>query len=73
LHISIAWALASPDKNLQDDDLSLHPALQTLFKDVCNMTIPFDAVKIRIGQVVTAIPIGSVGASDSRVKDGIFG
>lgn len=56
-HISIGWALPRPDRKLQDENLEMQPAVETVMKDVCDMTVHFDAVKIRIGQNVTALPI----------------
>ncbi|CAD0085848.1 unnamed protein product [Aureobasidium mustum] len=58
-HISIGWSLPSPDRNLADDNLKLQPAVEPILKELCeNMVVSFDAVKIRIGQTVTALPIG---------------
>jgi hypothetical protein len=73
-HISIAWSLPSPDHDLQDDDLKLQPAVDAILKELCeDMIVSFDAVKIRIGQIVTALPIGSKQSHSSRTKGGLFG
>lgn len=69
-HISIGWALPSSGLRLEDENLSMQPAVEAAVKDVCDMTVPFDAVKIRIGQDVTALPIG---ASQARTKGGLLG
>jgi hypothetical protein len=37
------------------------------------MIVSFDAVKIRIGQTVTALPIGSKQSQSSTIKGGLFG
>lgn len=71
-HISIGWSLPSPDRNLEDDNLKLQPAVDSILKELCeNMTVSFDAVKIRIGQTVTALPIGST-QPHSRKRGGVF-
>jgi hypothetical protein len=73
-HISIAWSLPLPDHDLQDDDLKLQPAVDAILKELCeDMIVSFDAVKIRIGQIVTALPIGSKQSHSSRTKGGLFG
>jgi hypothetical protein len=73
-HISIAWSLPSPDHDLQDDDLKLQPAVDAVLKELCeDMIVSFNAVKIRIGQIVTALPIGSKQPHSSRTKGGLFG
>ena len=72
-HISIAWSLPSPDRNLQEDDLKTQPDVDAIVKELCeNMVMSFDAVKIRIGQTVTALPIGSKQSHSSRIKGGLF-
>ncbi|KAI4730010.1 hypothetical protein E4T49_02248 [Aureobasidium sp. EXF-10728] len=71
-HISIGWSLPSPDRNMEDDNLKLQPAVDSILKELCeNMTVSFDAVKIRIGQTVTALPIGST-QPHSRKRGGVF-
>ncbi|KAI4719216.1 hypothetical protein E4T48_04590 [Aureobasidium sp. EXF-10727] len=71
-HISIGWSLPSPDRNLEDDNLNLQPAVDSFLEELCeNMTVSFDAVKIRIGQTVTALPIGST-QPHSRKQGGVF-
>ncbi|KAH0088527.1 hypothetical protein KCU60_g13962, partial [Aureobasidium melanogenum] len=71
-HISIGWSLPSQDRNLEDDNLKLQPAVESILKELCeNMVVSFDAVKIRIGQTVTALPIGSKHPH-SRTKGGVF-
>ena len=73
-HISIAWSLPSPDRNLQDDNLTLQPAVDAIVKQLCeDMVVSFDAVKIRIGQTVTALPIGNKQPHSSKTKRGLFG
>lgn len=73
-HISIAWSLPSPDRNLQDDDLTSQPAVNAILEQLCeDLVVSFDAVKIRIGQIVTALPIGSKQPQSSRTKRGLFG
>ena len=57
-HISIAWTLPSTDMDLGDEDLKAQTAVQDAMKDVHAMKVPFDAVKIRLGQAVTALPFG---------------
>jgi len=37
-----------------------------------DMIISFDAVKIRIGQTVTALPIGSMQPQSLRTERGLF-
>lgn len=72
-HISIAWSLPSPDRNLQDDNLELQSAAAAILEELCEgMIVSFDAVKIRIGQIVTALPIGSQQPQSSRTKRGLF-
>jgi hypothetical protein len=74
LHISIAWSLPSPDHDLQDDNLTLQSAVDAILKELCeDMIVSFDAVKIRIGQIVTALPIRSKQPHSSRIKGGLFG
>ncbi|KAH0137618.1 hypothetical protein KCU82_g18180, partial [Aureobasidium melanogenum] len=71
-HISIGWSLPSQDRKLEDDNLKLQPAVESILKELCeNMVVSFDAVKIRIGQTVTALPIGSKHPH-SRTKGGVF-
>lgn len=71
-HISIGWSLPSPGRNLEDDNLKLQPAVESILKELCeNMVVSFDAVKIRVGQTVTALPIGSKHPH-SRTKGGVF-
>ncbi|KAH0400678.1 hypothetical protein KCU89_g4940, partial [Aureobasidium melanogenum] len=71
-HISIGWSLPSQDRNLEDDNLELQPAVESIHKELCeNMVVSFDAVKIRVGQAVTALPIGSKHLH-SRTKGGVF-
>ncbi|KAI5246217.1 hypothetical protein E4T47_00216 [Aureobasidium subglaciale] len=71
-HISIGWSLPSPDRSLADDNLKLQPAVDDILKELCdNMVVPFDAVKVRIGQTVTALPIGNK-QSHPRKRGGVF-
>lgn len=73
-HISIAWSLPSSDRNLQDDNLKLQPNVDAIVKQLCeDMVVSFDAVKIRIGQTVTALPIGNKQTHSSKTKRGLFG
>jgi hypothetical protein len=73
-HISIAWSLPSADRDLQDDNLKLQPAVDAILEKLCDdMIVSFDAVKIRIGQTVTALPIGSKQSQSSTIKGGLFG
>lgn len=72
-HISIAWSLPSSDCDLHDDNLALQSGITAILEELCeNMIVSFDAVKIRIGQIVTALPIGSQQPQSSRPKRGLF-
>jgi hypothetical protein len=72
-HISIAWSLPSADRDLQDDNLKLQPAVDAILEQLCeDLIASFDAVKIRIGQTVTALPIGSKHPQSSSTKRGLF-
>jgi hypothetical protein len=72
-HVSIAWSLPSPARDLQDDNLKSQPAVDTILNKLCEeMIVPFDAVKIRIGQTVTALPIGSKQPQSFSTMRGLF-
>ncbi|THY87366.1 hypothetical protein D6C92_08084 [Aureobasidium pullulans] len=69
-HISIGWTLPSTNRNLEDDNLAMQPIVKEILDDLCeNMIVSFDAVKVRIGQTVTALPIGG---SQTSKKRGLF-
>ena len=54
-HISIAWSLQAPGT---DDDGSIDRTIE-LSRDVSEMSISFDSLKLRVGQDVTPIPLAT--------------
>lgn len=71
-HISIAWTLPSSDRNLEDENAKLKtPEVEKLMENVSEMVVSFDAVKVRIGQTVTALKVSGSGSVEGR--RGLFG
>jgi U6 snRNA phosphodiesterase len=53
-HISIAWSLAAPTPELE----SATAAAQAGRNSIVDITVPVDGVKVKIGNVVTHVPLG---------------
>jgi U6 snRNA phosphodiesterase len=53
-HISIAWSLAAPTPELE----SATAAAQARRNSIVDISVPVDGVKVKIGNVVTHVPLG---------------
>jgi len=62
-HISIGWSLEKPSAD------GLERAKSADISDLSNTTIRFDAVKVKIGNAVTVIPL----AKGVEVEKGLIG
>lgn len=74
-HISLGWSLhdeTDDDELAASKALASGPDVEVLMRQVRDMNISFDEVKIRLGRDVTAVPLDS-RARDDGAKRGILG
>ena len=66
-HVSIAWSLDSLSQEDEDGSGQATSESFKLTRDVADMEVGFDAVKVKIGNAVTSLSLASEAVEDKGI------
>lgn len=73
-HVSLAWSFAEPTDEIRARTAAVFAREEEQWREeVAGIRIPVDGVKVKIGNVVTDVPLAKTGESSSGRSMGLFG